>query len=99
MLTPLHANTDNILWALPFSQTEWAITPPAVQTHLLSLQQRVNQLQKQVDTLCKGGWRKPHKPPVSLHRRIRLSQKPKGKRRTFSGTRGVARAIRGNPTI
>jgi hypothetical protein len=33
-----------MLWAPPFSQEEWAITPPSVQDHLLSLHKRVAQL-------------------------------------------------------
>jgi transposase len=51
-MTPaVQAKTDTILWVFPFSPTEWELTPPAVQAHLQSLQQRVNQLEKQVETL------------------------------------------------
>ena len=52
MMTPAaSAETDTNLWALPFSPTEWALTPPAVQAHVQHLQQRVYQLEQQVETL------------------------------------------------
>jgi transposase len=52
MLTPAApAKTNMSLWALPFSPTEWGLTPPAVQAHVQRLQQRVHQLEQQVETL------------------------------------------------
>ena len=41
----------DVLWASPFSQEEWTITPPSVQDHLLHLQKRVDQLAQQVEAL------------------------------------------------
>jgi transposase len=52
MMTPAaQATTDTSLWALPFSPTEWALTPPAVQAHVQRLQQCIHQLEQQVETL------------------------------------------------
>jgi hypothetical protein len=51
LATLSHAHTDPLLWALPFSQMEWTITPPAVQDYVRRLQQQVRQLQHQVDAL------------------------------------------------
>jgi transposase len=52
MMTPAApAKTDPSLWALPFSPTEWALTPPAVEAPVQRLQQRVHQLEQQVETL------------------------------------------------
>jgi len=45
------AKTDTSLWAVPFSPTEWALTPPAVQAHMQRLPQRVHQLEQQGETL------------------------------------------------
>jgi transposase len=88
-MTPsAQAKTDNILWALPFSPTEWKLTPPAVQAHLQSLQQRVNQLEKQVDTLqgrVEQTSQTSSKPPSSDS----PYKKPKRKRRQSSGKRGA----------
>jgi hypothetical protein len=36
-------------WPLPFAQKDWEHTPPAVQEHLLTLQNRANQLQQPLD--------------------------------------------------
>ena len=43
------ANTDNTNWLFPQQNCE--LTPPAVQDHMLALQNRLNQLQQQLDTL------------------------------------------------
>jgi transposase len=88
-MTPsAQAKTDHILWALPFSPTEWELTPPAVQTHLQGLQQRVRQLEKQVETL-QGRVEKTSqtssKPPSSDS----PYHKPKRKRRKSGGKRGA----------
>ena len=37
----------------PLSQTDWQQTPPAVQTYLLNLHQRLAQLQQQIEQLQK----------------------------------------------
>ena len=99
MAIALQANIDNILSAFPFSHMEWAITPPTVQSHLLGLQQRVYQLQQQVDTL-QGRVEKTSqtssKPPSSDS----PFEKPKDKRRTSSGTRGGRKGHPGTgPTL
>ena len=39
---------DSILWALPFTQLEWALTPPAVQNYLKSQHRQIAQLQTQM---------------------------------------------------
>jgi len=39
-------STPNLLWPFPFCQMDWAVTPPAVQDYIETLQGRVNQLQK-----------------------------------------------------
>jgi transposase len=57
-----------MLWAPPFSQEEWAITPPSVQDHLLSLHKRVAQLTQQVEALqarLDKTSQTSHKPPSS----------------------------------
>jgi len=50
--------TDSILWALPFCQMEWELTPPAVQDYIkhqhqqiAQFQAQIAQLQQQVETL------------------------------------------------
>jgi transposase len=88
-MTPsAQATTDNICWALPFSPAEWAVTPPAVQTHVQSLRQRVNQLEKQIETL-QGRVEKTSqtssKPPSSDS----PFQKPKRQPRSSGGKRGA----------
>jgi transposase len=47
--SPIH--TPDLLWPFPFGQLDWAVTPPAVQDYIETLQGRVAQLQKQVETL------------------------------------------------
>jgi transposase len=57
-----------MLWAPPFSQEEWAMTPPSVQDHLLSLHKRVAQLTQQVEALqarLDKTSQTSHKPPSS----------------------------------
>jgi hypothetical protein len=49
------AHTDSLLWALPFCQMAWDLTPPAVQEYVQSLHQQIKQLQKQVETLQTNG--------------------------------------------
>jgi transposase len=89
MMTPAApATTDTSLWALPFSPTEWAVTPPAVQAHMQRLQQRVHQLEQQVETLQGRVERTSHTsstPPSSdapFH-------KPMRKPRASGGPRGA----------
>ena len=90
MLTPAApAKIDTSLWALPFSPTEWALTPPAVQAPVQRLQPRVHQLEHQVETLPGRVERTSHtssKPPSSdspFHkptRQPRASGSPRGAR-------------------
>jgi transposase len=79
--------TDSLLWALPFCQMDWALTPPAVQEDVQSLHQQIKQLQKQVETL-QGRVEKTSqtssKPPASDS----PFDKPKRKHRQASGKRG-----------
>jgi transposase len=42
---------DSPQWPFPFSAADWDKTPPAVQAYLLSLHQRLDQLQHQIDQL------------------------------------------------
>lgn len=99
-MTPsAQAKPDNILWALPFSQAQWALTPPAVQAHVQSQQQRINELEKQIETL-QGRVEKTSqtssKPPSSDS----PFNKPKRKRRASSGKRGGQKGHRGQgPTL
>ena len=39
---------DSLLWALPFTQLAWELTPPAVQDYLKSQHQQIAQLQSQM---------------------------------------------------
>ena len=68
MTLSAQAKTDTLPWDFPFSLTEWELTPPAVQAHVQSLQQRVNQLERQVETLpgrVEQTSQTSSKPPVS----------------------------------
>ena len=99
LATASHAHTDPILWALPFSQMEWNITPPAVQDHVRRLQEHVRQLQNQVDTL-QGQVGKTSqtssKPPSS----DAPCKKPQRQRRQSAGTRGGRTGHQGTgPTL
>jgi Family of unknown function (DUF6444) len=38
-------------WPFPFSQADWAQTPPAVQAYIAALQQELNQLKQRVEAL------------------------------------------------
>lgn len=99
-MTPsAYAKTDNLLWALPFSQTEWELTPSAVQAHLQHLQQRVNHLQQQVDTLqgrVEQTSQTSSKPPSSDS----PCKKPQRPRQTSRGKRGARKGHAGTgPTL
>lgn len=68
MVNPAPNPLPDMLWAPPFSQEEWAITPPSVQDHLLSLHKRVAQLTQQVEALqarLDKTSQTSHKPPSS----------------------------------
>ena len=101
-----HSQRDSILWALPFGQLEWELTPPAVQEFITTqnhqiaqFQTQIDQLQQQVDQL-QGRVAKTsqtsNKPPSSDS----PFNKPKRQRKTSSGKRGGQKGHRGNgPTL
>jgi transposase len=101
-----HSHTNSILWALPFGQLEWELTPPAVQDYITTqnqqitqFQTQIEQLQKQVETL-QGRVDKTSqtssKPPSSDS----PFNKPKRQRKTSSGQRGGQQGHRGKgPTL
>ncbi len=101
-----HSHTDSILWALPFHQLEWELTPPAVQDYIKSQNQQIAQFQTQIDQL--------HKQVETLQGRVdKTSQtsskppssdspfnKPKRPRRPSSGKRGGKKGHPGKgPTV
>jgi transposase len=89
------------LWALPFCQTEWALTPPAVQDYIkhqnqqiAQLQTQIAQLQQQVETLQGRVEQTSHtssKPPSSDS----PFNKSKRHKRNASGKRGGQKGHRG----
>ncbi len=101
-----HSHTDSILWALPFHQLEWELTPPAVQDYIKSQNQQIAQFQTQIDQL--------HKQVETLQGRVdKTSQtsskppssdspfnKPNRPRRPSSGKRGGKKGHPGTgPTV
>ena len=77
----------------PLSQTDWQQTPPAVQTYLLNLHQRLAQLQQQIEQLqerSKRTSKTSDKPPSSDS----PFQRPTGSQGKPAGKRG---ARRGHP--
>ena len=75
MTTFSQPNANYTEWPFPFDPSDWEKTPPAVQAYLLSLHQRLDQLQQQIDAL-QGRLDKTSKPPASHPHRIRLSKSP-----------------------
>ena len=78
----------------PLSQTDWQQTPPAVQTYLLNLHQRLAQLQQQIEKLqerSKRTSKTSDKPPSSdspFQRPTSSQGKPAGKRGARHGHPG-----------
>ncbi len=78
----------------PLSQTDWQQTPPVVQAHLLTLHQRLAQLQQQIEQLQQRSQRTSKtsdKPPSSdspFHRPTDPTDKPTGKRGARKGHPG-----------
>ena len=78
----------------PLSQTDWQQTPPAVQTYLLNLHQRLAQLQQQIEQLqerSKRTSKTSDKPPSSdspFQRPTSSQGKPAGKRGARHGHPG-----------
>ena len=100
------SHTDSILWALPFCQMEWELTPPAVQDYIkhqnqqiAQFQAQIAQLQQQVATLqgrVEQTSQTSSKPPSSDS----PFNKPKRHKRTASGKRGGQKGHRGKgPTL
>lgn len=104
---------DSILWALPFTQLEWALTPPAVQnyikrqhqqiaplqTQMAQFQSQIEQLQQQVETL-QGRVAQTSQTSSKPPSSDSPFNKPKRQRTTSTGTRGGQRGHRGNgPTL
>src|SRR5262249_56379701 len=90
---------DARVGALPFSNREWNIPPPAVQEYVRRLQEHVRQLQHQVDTL-QGQVGKTSqtssKPPSSDS----PFKKPQRQRRQSAGKRGGRTGHKGTgPTL
>ncbi len=101
-----HSQRDSILWALPFCQLEWELTPPAVQAYLnnqnqqiAQFQRQIDQLQTQVETLQGRGEKTSQtssKPPSSDS----PFNKPQRPRRKSSGKRGGRKGHLGKgPTL
>ena len=96
-----HSHTESILWALPFGQLEWELTPPAVQDyikrqhqHIAQLQSQMGQfqsqiaqLQQQVETL-QGRVAKTSQTSSKPPSSDSPFTKPKRQRRKSSGKRG-----------
>ena len=93
------AHPDSILWALPFCQMDWELTPPAVQDDIQRLQQQIKHLQKHVDTLqgrVEQTSQTSSKPPASDS----PFDKPKRQPRQSSGKRGGRQGHSGKgPTL
>jgi transposase len=104
---------DSILWALPFTQLEWALTPPAVQNYIKSqhrqiaqlqtqmaqFQSQIEQLQQQVEPL-QGRVAKTSQTSSKPPSSDSPFNKPKRQRKTSTGTRGGQKGHRGNgPTL
>ena len=77
---------DNTTWSLPFSPQEWDQTPWAVRNHVMALENRLHELQHQVDML-QGRLDKTSKTSSKPPSSDSPFQKPT--RRTSSGKRGA----------
>ena len=95
MVNPSPNSVLDVLWAPPFSQEEWAVTPLSVQTYLLSLPKRVDQLAQQVEALqarLDTTSRTANKPPSSdsplqkPQRQTRRTGAPRGGRKGHPGS-------------
>jgi len=100
MTTFSHTDSSHTEWPFPFDRSDWEKTPPAVQAYLLSLHQRLDQLQRQIDE-WQGRLDKTSntssKPPSSDSP---FTRPKRSKRRTSSGKRGARKGHRGSgPTV
>lgn len=104
---------NSILWAFPFGQLEWELTPLAVQDYIKSQNQRIEQLQtqmaqfqsqikqlqQQVDTL-QGRVAQTSQTSSKPPSSDSPFNKPKRQRKTSAGTRGGQQGHRGRgPTL
>jgi transposase len=104
---------DSILWAFPFGQLEWELTPPAVQDYIKSQNQQITQLQTQL-AQCQTQIEQLQKQVETLQGRLEKTShtsskppssdspfnKPKRQRKTASGKRGGKPGHRGKgPTL
>ena len=104
---------DSLLWALPFTQLAWELTPPAVQDYLKSQHQQIAQLQSQM-VQCQSQIEQLQQHVETLQEQLaKTSQtsskppssaspfnKPKRQRKTSSGTHGGQKGHRGRgPTF
>jgi transposase len=99
---------DSILWALPFTQLEWEITPSAVQKYLQSQNQQIAQLQSQMAQFQRQIEQLQQHVETLQGRMAKTSQtsskppssdspftKPKRQRKTPTGSRGGQKGHRG----
>jgi transposase len=101
------------LWALPFGQLEWELTPPAVQDYIKRQHQHIAQLQSQLGQFQSQIAQLQHQVEPLQGRVAKTSQtsskppssdspcnKPKRRRQTSSGKRGGHKRHRGHgPTL
>lgn len=104
---------DSILWAFPFTQLEWELTPAAVQDYLKNQNQQIAQLQSQMAQFQSQIEQLQHQVETLQERLAKTSQtsskppssdapftKPKRQRKTSSGRRGGQKGHRGRgPTL
>lgn len=90
---------DKTTWSFPFSHQDWDHTPGAVQAHVLTLENRLQALEKQVETL-QGRLDKnsstSSKPPSSDSPYTKPNN---AKRRASSGKRGGRKGHQGSGPI
>jgi transposase len=101
------------LWALPFGQLEWELTPPAVQDYIKRQHQHIVQLQSQMGQFQSQIAQLQHQVETLQGRVAKTSQtsskppssdspfnKPKRQKRNASGKRGGQKGHRGKgPTL
>src|SRR5215510_6955716 len=107
-----HSYTDALLWALPFGQFEWELTPPAVQDYITRQQQHITQLQSQMGQFQSQIEQLQHQVETLQGRVDKTSQtsskppssdapfhKPKRQQKTSAGQRGGQPGHRGKGPI
>jgi len=107
-----HSYTDALLWALPFGQFEWELTPPAVQDYITRQHQHITQLQSQMGQFQSQIEQLQHQVETLQGRVDKTSQtsskppssdapfhKPKRQQNTSAGQRGGQPGHRGKGPI